>query len=211
MVELPIVMNHVEVRAGDRKLLENVSLAVDKGSRVLLKGENGSGKSTFLKAITGLSLFAGEILIYGQLIIQNREAAVGHIGYVSDEVPLHEHLTGTDNLRVHALLHGIDDDDRIYSELERFGINPADDTKVQYYSTGMRQKLKIAMALFHQPSILILDEPLNGLDRKAQESVVDIIRRYDGTIMASSHWNETFIELFDRFLAIESGRLNEIV
>ncbi|MEN2451396.1 ATP-binding cassette domain-containing protein, partial [Bacillus sp. JR_15] len=95
MVELPIVMNHVEVRAGDRKLLENVSLAVDKGSRVLLKGENGSGKSTFLKAITGLSLFAGEILIYGQSIIQNREAAVGHIGYVSDEVPLHEHLTGT--------------------------------------------------------------------------------------------------------------------
>ncbi|MDI5789308.1 hypothetical protein PO124_15400 [Bacillus licheniformis] len=76
MVELPIVMNHVEVRAGDRKLLENVSLAVDKGSRVCSK-EKRIGKSTFLKAITGLSLFAGEILIYGQSIIQTGKLLSG--------------------------------------------------------------------------------------------------------------------------------------
>lgn len=152
-------------RFGYRWVVRKVSLAVRPGDVTLLIGGNGAGKTTLLRVMAGLlKANAGRV---------ERHAVVGMVGHQS---MLYDALTARENLRFVARLHGIVDRQKVDGLLERIGLLHVRDERIGTFSRGMLQRLAIARALLHDPGVLLLDEPLTGLDDAASHIVLDLIR-----------------------------------
>ena len=170
-------------------VLENCSLQVPDGAIYALAGRNGAGKSTLLKLAAGfLCPDIGEIRIQGKQTWENRESIQKDIGTLIDVPVFYEHLSAVENLKLQQAYQKTDTD--IGGILEKVGLSGISEKPVSAFSTGMRQRLAIARALLHNPRVLLLDEPLNGLDPLGAEELRSLfvsLAEEGKTLLISSH------------------------
>ena len=195
-----------------RPVVDQVCLAVPAGSVYGFIGPNGAGKSTTMKMLLGLlKPSAGSIRILGQKMSpQNRLALLRQTGSLIESPSCYGHLTGEENLQIVADLKNVPkgDIDRV---LETVGLTASRKKKVRQYSLGMRQRLGIAQALLGSPSLLILDEPTNGLDPAGIQEMRSLIRemprRCGATVLVSSHLLSEMEQMADHVGIIDHGRM----
>src|SRR5690606_28407604 len=199
----------------NQNLLENITLNVKKGEIFGLLGPNGAGKTTLLKMLVGLyKVSKGTILINDIDISINREKALMKIGALIESPDMYEHMTGYANLKAVARLHHHIKDSTINEIVEFVNLNDAIHSKVKTYSLGMKQRLGIARAMLHNPDILILDEPTNGLDPQGiYELRVQLKKMVEEgkTVIISSHLISEMQLLCDRVAIIQDGSLVKIL
>jgi ABC-2 type transport system ATP-binding protein len=201
-------------RYGATEVLHSISFRLNKGEIIGLLGPNGAGKSTTIKIIAGIiSQTSGHVAVCGLSLPQSALAVKERIGYVPEAAGLFESLSGQEFLELSGRLHDVEEgtlQSRIASVLERFDLTKDRLRRLEAYSKGMRQKILIGAALLHNPQLILLDEPLTGLDVDAQILVKDLIAALakDGrTILYSSHILEVVERICDRVLIIHNGDL----
>ena len=172
-------------------VLRGISMQVPEGSIYGFLGPNGAGKTTTLRLILGLlKTQHGAIRIFGKRMDQDRIAILKNVGSMIESPSLYDHLTAAENLRVMQLIHRCPAS-RIAEVLELVGLAGTGKKRTRQFSLGMRQRLAIAAALLHRPSLIILDEPTNGLDPngiiEVRNLLIELNRRDGCTILVSSH------------------------
>jgi ABC-2 type transport system ATP-binding protein len=197
---------------GSLTAVDHVDMDVERGSIFGLLGPNGAGKTTIIKVLTGLSeLTAGDATVAGFDVRTAPMRVKERIGWVAAEVILDDDFTAWENLWLQAKLQRISDwKGRADELLEYFNLEDRKREKVGAYSTGMRKKLEIALALLHQPEVIFMDEPTIGLDpgtrRMLWELITGVKREYGITILLTSHYIEEADALCDRVAIMEHGR-----
>ena len=194
--------------------VDRVSFSVGAGEVVGYLGPNGAGKSTTVKMMVGmLRPTAGTAHVCGLDVIENRLEVKRRIGYVPESAALYETLSGREFLALVADLHKLDPAPartRAAEVAASFGLDSALDARIATYSKGMRRKLAIASALLHDPEVLFLDEPLDGLDVAAQSLIKTLVRRLAAagkTIFYCSHIMEVVERVCDRVIIIDKGHV----
>ena len=173
------------------KILDNVSLNVPQGSIYGFLGPNGAGKTTTLRLVLGLlRIQKGKIEIFGKNFLQHRIPVLKRIGSLIEQPSLYGHLTAKENLEIYRLIYQCNKS-RIAEVLNVVGLENTGSKKAKQFSLGMKQRLSIAITLLHQPELLILDEPTNGLDPngiiETRELIKKLNQEHNTTILVSSH------------------------
>lgn len=209
-----IRLEGVSKKYGSFTAVDRVDLRVPGGSLFALLGPNGAGKTTVVRMIAGvLQPTKGQVRLAGIDIQAEPEAAKRHLGFIPDRPYLYEKLTGAEFLRFVAGLYGQDGrevDRRIDELLDLWGLTTWRNELVETYSHGMRQKLVIASALVHRPDVIVVDEPMVGLDPKAARLLKSLFREFvrrGGTVLMSTHSLEIAQALCDRIAIIQDGRI----
>jgi len=202
----------LEKSFGWRAVLRGVDLELGEGEVAVLFGPNGAGKSTLLRLLAGLSRPSrGRVLFRGQPWEKDPFLFRRSLGVVSHGPFLYPHLTGEENLVFFGRLFGLDRPERRARELlEAFGLSLFGRDPVSTYSRGMVQRLALARALLHRPSLLLLDEPFTGLDEGGRSVLGSFIRSFregGGTALLVSHDIRESLSLADRYLVLEGGRI----
>ncbi len=199
-------------RYGDRTAIDSLTFSVPSGVVFGFLGPNGAGKTTTMRVLTTLTPPTdGDAWIAGQPI-SDRMAVTARIGYLPEQPPLYEVLTGREQLRYAAGIRDLegDIDERIEWWLGRFDLIADADTRIAGYSRGMRQKIGIIQAILHEPAVLFLDEPMSGLDPRAAHTLRNAIETYvaeGGTVFLSTHVLGVLESLADHVGIIHDGRL----
>jgi ABC-2 type transport system ATP-binding protein len=198
---------------GEVKAVEHVSFSIGRSEVVGLLGHNGAGKTTIMKVLTGfLEPSAGDIRIDGLDICESRREAQKRIGYLPENCPLYPEMAVIDYLGYQATLHGVPKAQRpaaIRTSLKRTDLESKADQVIATLSRGYRQRVGVAQAILHQPAILILDEPTNGLDPSQIKHMRTLIRELAGnaTVIISTHILQEVEAVCDRVLIMRAGRL----
>lgn len=162
---------------GNKQILKNISFSLREGEILGFIGPNGAGKTTTIKVVLGLqSLSGGQVLIQGFDIQKDFEKAIAKVGAIVESPDLYMYLTGRKNLELIAAMYDGVSKERIDEIIRMVGLEKRIDDKVSKYSLGMRQRLGIAASIIHQPKILILDEPTNGLDPEGIKELRDLLK-----------------------------------
>ena len=198
-------------RFGDNVAVDNVELLVPRGSAFGYLGPNGAGKTTLIRVLLGLThADAGTMSLLGYDVPRHRDRALARVGAIVDEPRFHGHLTGRQNLRILAAAREPAAKGRIDPALERVGILHRADDKVSKYSMGMRQRLGVAACLLGDPQLLILDEPMNGLDPGGMLDIRDMIVSLvaEGrTVVLSSHLLDEVERTCDAVAIVDHGKV----
>jgi ABC-2 type transport system ATP-binding protein len=196
--------------------LEDVDLEIVSGEVFGLLGLNGSGKTTALKLIMGLHWpTTGDVEVFGRRMPD--VAVLSRIGYAPESAYLNKALTGRENLRLFAALSGIASsgrDTRVKAMLEKVGLGHAADKRLSEYSKGMLQRASLAQALIHDPDLVVLDEPVTGLDPLAIKEVRSLIlwlRAHGKTVLFSSHDISEVEKVCDRIGILSGGKLVKVM
>ncbi|HEX3780709.1 MAG TPA: ABC transporter ATP-binding protein [Pseudonocardiaceae bacterium] len=198
-------------RFGTRTAVDNVDLVVPRGSAFGYLGPNGAGKTTLIRILLGLTKAdSGTMSLLGVPVPAQRGRALAGVGAIVDEPRFHGHLTGGENLTVLAAARGGNAEKRIGPALERTRLTQRAGDKVSAYSMGMRQRLGLAACLLADPQLLILDEPMNGLDPAGMHEMRDMIRGLvdEGrTVMLSSHLLDEVERTCDAVAIVDHGKV----
>ena len=196
------------------KAVDNISLEIKSGEIFGFLGPNGAGKTTTLKMITGISsITEGNITIDGFDIYKDSYEAKSRIGFVPDNPDMLIRLKGIEYLHFIAKMYNIDpkvEQEKTKELALKFNIQDALNEKIQTYSHGMRQKIVLISTLLHEPTNLILDEPLTGLDPKASFELKETMKEYaskGNTVLFATHVLEVAEKLCDRVGIISKGKL----
>jgi len=205
-----IKIENASKKIKDTVIYENIDMVCESGSIVGLIGKNGAGKTMLLKSICGLTDYTGgEISVFGKKIGKDVEIP-DSIGVIIEVPGFLPNLSGYKNLKYLADIKGKIGKDRIFEVIRQVGLDPESKKHVGKYSLGMRQRLGIAQALMEDPEILLLDEPMNGLDNKGVADVKEILkdlRKKNKTIILASHHMEDIDELCDKVVVMDSGKI----
>ena len=197
-------------RFDDTTVVSDLDLTVPAESVYGFLGPNGAGKTTTMRMLTTLiHPTSGTARIAGQSI-DDRDAVVSRIGFLPEEPPLYDELTGREQLQYVAGLRDLDAADRIDILLDRFDLTDDADERVSTYSKGMKQKVATIQAILHEPEVVFLDEPTSGLDPRAARTVRDLISELtdDGmTVFLSTHILPVVEELADTVGVLSDGSL----
>jgi len=201
--------------SGERSVLalNGINLTIPKGTVFGLLGPNGAGKTTVIKILTGISpLTDGTASVAGFDVRRESLKVRARIGWVAAEVILDDDFSGWENLQLQARLQQLTDwEERANELLTYFGIADRKADKVSTYSTGMRKKLEIALALLHQPMVIFMDEPTIGLDVGTRRMLWDIVtgihREFGVTVLLTTHYIEEADALCDRVAIIDQGKI----
>jgi len=198
-----------------KKAVDELTLSVPQGELFVLLGPNGAGKTTTIKILTGLLRpTLGSVRVCGHDLVANVRAAVRHLGYVPEEPFLYDKLTGREFLEFAGQMRGLNDGllrERIRRETAFFSLGDFIDDLIDTYSHGMRQRLVFAAALLHDPEVLVIDEPMTGLDPRHVRAVKDRLRSEASagkTIFMSTHTLAIAEEIADRIGIMNEGRLH---
>jgi len=208
----PIIENHGLTKSfGSRTAVRDISLTVPAGCAFGFLGHNGAGKTTVIRMLTGLTRpSAGTIRIAGRSLTDHPEQVLAQVGAIIEEPRFHPHLTGRENLQVIAAARGPKARQRIGPALARAGLADRADDRVRGYSQGMRQRLGIARCLLADPQLVILDEPMNGLDPggilELRELIADLVAE-GRTVFLSSHLLDEIEKTCHAAAVIDRGRL----
>ena len=200
-------------RYKDRWAVDRLELVVEQGDIYGFIGQNGAGKSTTLKLLCGLARpTQGEALIFGKPVRDS--VARRRVGALIEQPGLYPDLSGRENLRLYAALLGLDNPERQVGEiLKTVGLSPKEKKPVRHYSMGMKQRLGVALALLGGPDLLLLDEPINGLDpegiREMRELLLGLNRERGLTILVSSHLLGELSKIATQYGIIQEGRMVE--
>jgi ABC-2 type transport system ATP-binding protein len=196
---------------GARAALEHIDLVVPRGVAFGFLGANGAGKTTLIRLLLGLAEpTAGSMRILGRDVPDGRAEALARVGAIIEEPRFHPHLSGRENLRIHAAARDAAARGRIDAALDRVGLAARADDKVKTYSLGMRQRLGVARCLLGDPELLILDEPLNGLDPAGILEMRRLIREFveEGrTVLLSSHLLDEVEKTCDVAAIVDQGKV----
>ena len=207
-----IQLQNVTKRIKENTVLDNVSYTFKSGFVYGLYGQNGSGKTMLLRAISGLiNLDSGSIFIDGEKLHDKIEFPP-ETGIVIENMELLPECSAKRNLQMLAKIKNIADEKDIIFSLERVGLDPDSDKKVKKFSLGMKQRLNIAQAIFENQKIILLDEPTNALDEDAVQLIYKIIREEKSrgaTIIVATHHKEDLKEVCDVILKIAEGIIVE--
>ncbi|GAA0673295.1 ABC transporter ATP-binding protein [Natronoarchaeum mannanilyticum] len=211
--EAAITADGLTKRYGDVEAVDGVDLSISSGAVYGFLGPNGAGKTTTIEMLATLvEPTAGTATVAGHPI-SDRDAIKPHIGYLPDEPPVYDAFSAREQLEYVAVLRGLDDDraaDRIDELLARVDLAADADRLIDDYSQGMRQKVGLLQALLHDPDVLFLDEPTNGLDPRAAREVVDLIddlATAGTTVFLSTHVLPVVEELADTVGVLHEGRI----
>jgi ABC-2 type transport system ATP-binding protein len=199
-------------RFGERTAVEDVSLDVPRGTAYGFLGHNGAGKTTLIRMLLGLTgSSSGSARVLGLPVPGQRGRALAHVGAIVEEPSFYTHLTGYENLKIAAAIRGPQTRFRIESVLDRVGLEKRAGDRVGTYSLGMRQRLGVARCLLSDPELLILDEPMNGLDPGGMLDMRRMIRalvEQEGrTVFISSHLLDEVEKTCDVAAIIDGGRV----
>lgn len=199
----------------DRKIIDNLSFNVEAGEVFGFLGPNGAGKTTTIRMIVGLiNISAGDILISGKSITKEFEKAVQHVGAIVENPEMYKFLSGYDNLVHYARMTRGVSKEKINEVVELVGLTDRIRDKVKTYSLGMRQRLGLAQSLLHDPKVLILDEPTNGLDpagiREIRDHLRMLARDRGMAVIVSSHLLSEMEMMCDRIGIIQQGKLVDV-
>jgi heme exporter protein A len=202
-----IELDRVERRYGERTALADLTLELEAGATLAVFGPNGAGKTTLLRVLaTLLRPHAGRASVLGHSLPGEGWAVRGRIGLVAHEPLLYRALSGRENLRYHARLHGVRPD-RVEQLLERVGASRRADEPLRLLSRGLVQRLAVCRAVLHEPELLLLDEPRANLDPAASELVEPLIGGGNGrTRVLTSHDPDTAIREADLVLGLKDGK-----
>ena len=193
---------------GDMKALDGISLTLEEGKIHGIIGRNGSGKTVMLKCICGfMKPDSGSILVNGREVVPGKKQDMGIIIEVPGFI---DHKSGLKNLEYLYGLNHKKDPDKLKEVLQTVGLDPAEKKSVSKYSLGMRQRLAIAQAIMEDPPLLLLDEPMNGLDNEGVIEIREVLKqlRDNGkTILLASHSREDIAVLCDTVTELDHGRI----
>ncbi|MDE3082803.1 MAG: ABC transporter ATP-binding protein [Acidobacteriota bacterium] len=198
-------------RFGDNVAVNGVDLRVPRGCAFGYLGPNGAGKTTLIRVLLGLTRAdAGTMSMLGHEVPRHRDRALARVGAIVDEPRFHGHLTGRQNLDILAAAREPAARERIAGSLDRVGMTQRADDRVAKYSMGMRQRLGVAACLLGDPQLLILDEPMNGLDPAGMLEMRDMIKSLvdEGrTVMLSSHLLDEVERTCDAVAIVDRGNV----
>jgi ABC-2 type transport system ATP-binding protein len=198
-------------RFGANVAVNSVDLLIPRGCAFGYLGPNGAGKTTLIRVLLGLThADAGSMSLLGHSVPRHRDVALARVGAIVDEPRFHGHLTGRQNLQVLAAAREPAARGRIDSSLDRVGMLQRADDRVSKYSMGMRQRLGVAACLIGDPELLILDEPMNGLDPAGMHDMRDMIRSLvaEGrTVVLSSHLLDEVERTCDAVAIVDRGKV----
>ncbi|MDS5041598.1 ABC transporter ATP-binding protein [Streptococcus pneumoniae] len=202
-----ITLKNIELKLKKTCVFQNLNFSCKQGEMIGITGANGSGKSVLFKLIAGLySPSYGEVLINGENIVPERKIPA-NLGALIEEPGFINYYSGFKNLQYLASIRGVVGNQEINDTLKIVGLYEQKDQKVKTYSLGMRKKLGIAQAIMENPSILLLDEPMNALDKSSVENMRTLFRKLSSekgtTILIASHSEEDIRILCDKVYAIE--------
>jgi ABC-2 type transport system ATP-binding protein len=208
-------------RFGENVAVDGVELLVPRGCAFGYLGPNGAGKTTLIRVLLGLThADAGTMSLLGYPVPKERDKALARVGAIVDEPRFHSHLTGRENLEMLASSREHAAGQRIAPALDRVGLHQRADDRVAKYSMGMRQRLGVAACLLGDPDLLVLDEPMNGLDPAGMHDMREMIRSLvdEGrTVVLSSHLLDEVqrtcdaVAIVDRGSVIRQGAISELL
>ncbi|MBS4173651.1 ABC transporter ATP-binding protein [Bacillus sp. FJAT-49736] len=198
-----------------KKIIDNLSFTINEGEVFGFLGPNGAGKTTTIRMIVGLmGITSGEIMICGNSITKNHDEALRYVGGIVENPEMYKFLTGYQNLMQYArMVKGITRE-KIDEVVNLVGLTERIHDKVKTYSLGMRQRLGLAQSLLHDPKVMILDEPTNGLDPAGIREIRDhlrILSKERGmAVIVSSHLLSEMEMMCDRIAIIQKGKLIDV-
>ena len=215
MSKIILDVSNVTKSFGNRIAVNNISFSIREGEIFGFLGPNGAGKTTTMKLICGLcSITKGQIRICNFDMPKDKEKALQHVGALIENPLMYPNMTGFENLRYYASLYKNISKDDILKYSRIVGLEHRLKDKVKTYSLGMKQRLGIAQALLHSPKLLILDEPLSGLDPNGVKEMRDFLKmlakEYNIAILISSHMLADMEQICDTIGIISNGQLLEI-
>ncbi|MBK1811282.1 ABC transporter ATP-binding protein [Clostridium sp. YIM B02505] len=216
MNQTPVVqLLHVTKKVGRKNIVEDLSFNIPAGEVFGFLGPNGAGKTTTIRMMVGLiEISQGDILIKGQSITKDFKKAIENVGAIVENPDLYKYLTGYQNLKHYARMVPGVTKARINEMMEIVGLKDRIHDKVATYSLGMRQRLGIAQALLHRPSLLILDEPTNGLDPSGIHELRNYLKKLANeegvAVLVSSHLLSEMELMCDRVGILQNGKLVRI-
>ncbi|MEM8946257.1 MAG: ABC transporter ATP-binding protein [Planctomycetota bacterium] len=209
-----IRFEHVTRSYGTRVAVDDLNLRVSPGELLALLGHNGAGKTTTLKMLVGLLRpSTGDVIVGPYAVVDHPREASALIGYVPDQPFLYDKLSGREFLGFVADMYGLtaaESRDAVEREAERFQLAGFLDQLTESYSHGMRQRTVFAAALIHQPEVLVVDEPMVGLDPHSIRLVKDLLRDYANqgkTVLMSTHTLSVAEEIADRIAVMKTSKL----
>lgn len=207
-----IFVNSLTKDYGGTNVVNNVSLNVAKGDIYGIVGKNGAGKTTIMKMLLGLiPKSSGEISLFGKSDEESLQHNRGKIGAMIETPAFYPYLTASDNLNYYRLQMGIKDKSCVKSVLKTVGLENTENKEFKNFSLGMKQRLGLALALLGEPEVLILDEPINGLDPEGIIEIREILKNLNAekgvTIFISSHILSELSLLANKFAFIENGSI----
>lgn len=205
-----IEINHLTKKYGDSVVLYDIDLSFAAGEIHGLIGRNGSGKTMLLKCICGFVLpTKGEVLIRGKKV--GRDGDIPEkVGIIIENPGFLPNYSGYKNLKMLAMINGLIGEDKIKASMKRVGLDPENHKPVGKYSLGMRQRLGIAQAIMEDPDILLLDEPMNGLDNQGVTEMRTLfleLKDEGKTILLASHGKEDIEVLCDTVCEMDHGKI----
>lgn len=211
--ELVVALHHLRKTFGAITAVKDLSLSIYRGDIYGFLGPNGSGKSTTIRMM--LSLIRpdeGEVLIFGERLTDKNRRILQKVGALIERPDFYNYLSALDNLKILAGYSGLNPSrDRLYALLETVGLAGREKSKVKTFSQGMKQRLGIAQALLHDPELIILDEPVNGLDPQGIRDMRDLIlklnRQHGKTLIISSHILREMELVANRMVVISKGKV----
>ncbi len=214
MSDYIIETRNLTKKYGDQASVSELNIHVRKGRIYGLLGRNGAGKTTTMRMILGLTApTSGEVRIFGKQMQGNEKKILPRIGSLIESPGFYPNLTATENLKIFAKLRGLDNENYIKGALGLVNLPYRDKKLFSQYSLGMKQRLAIALAVMHDPAVLVLDEPINGLDPIGIAEIRSFIRELcdvrGKTILISSHILSEISLLADDIGIIDHGKLLE--
>lgn len=198
-----------------KKIIDNLSFTINEGEVFGFLGPNGAGKTTTIRMIVGLmGITSGDILVCGKNVKNDFEVAMRNVGGIVENPEMYKFLTGYQNLMQYArMIKGITKE-KINEVVELVGLSDRINDKVKTYSLGMRQRLGLAQSLLHDPKVMILDEPTNGLDPAGIREIRDHLRKLAKekgmAVIVSSHLLSEMEMMCDRIAIIQKGKLVDV-
>ncbi|MCF0122571.1 MAG: ABC transporter ATP-binding protein [Ruminiclostridium sp.] len=211
-MDIVLQLDHVSKVYSNGRGARNIDFSVERGEVVGLLGPNGSGKTTIMKAVCGLSQpTEGTVTVFGSNVVQDREAALAKVGALIEQPALFENLTAWDNLRLAARYYPNVDAARMEKILGLVGLTPYRKEKCGKFSLGMKQRMGLALALLSEPELVILDEPTNGLDIEAtveiREIIIRLAREKGVTFLVASHLAGEIEKMCSKVLVLHEGEM----
>ena len=213
MKEIILKCENIHKKIGKKEILKGISFELEKGDILGFIGPNGAGKTTAIKLMLGLQkINSGTVYINGYNINTDFTKAIERVGAIVENPDFYMYMSGRKNLELKARLYKDITEERINEVVKLVGLENRINDKVSKYSLGMRQRLGIAEAMLHNPNLLILDEPTNGLDPQGMRNLKDILRNLSKngvSIFISSHILSELDNLCNKICIIKDGVIIE--
>lgn len=206
---MSLQITNLTKRFGEQTALNDINLNIDKNEIIGLLGPNGAGKSTLMKSIVGaLKIDEGQIIFHGKDITKAETESKKNIGFLPENNPLYNEMYVKEYLSFVAEIHKIPKS-RVEEVMELVGISPEKSKKIGQLSKGYKQRVGLAQAILHQPDLLILDEPTNGLDPNQIIEIRNVIKEIgrEKTVILSTHIMQEVEALCSRVILIHKGNI----